>query len=130
MYCGGVYAGGEEISSVLEEMISDVLGAAVEDSRVSDGVSDEDGTSEVESAALLEGDTLGEGELEGAGVSLLGSGVLEGGGNALLEGRVEELGGLPELLGAGKVTVVGSAVDVSIVGETVMVGCTTDRTVD
>lgn len=129
VYCGGVYAGGDEISSVLEGMTSEVLGASVDDSGVSDGVSDgvsegvsegasdEDGTSDVESAALLEGSTLEEGELEGAGVSLL-------------EGSREELGGLPELLGIDAVTVVGSAVEVTTVGERVTIGVSTDRTVD
>lgn len=151
VYWGGVYAGGDEVSSVLDGMTSEELGTSVDDWGASeedgisedDGASDEDGTSEVESAALLEGSALEEGELEGAGVSLLSSdvldedsvslldsGVLDGDGDSLLEGSGDELGGLPELLEGDSTTVVASAVEVTIVGERVTVGVSTDTMVD
>jgi hypothetical protein len=184
VYCGGVYAGGEEISSVLEETTSVELGASVEDSGASEGAPDEDATSDVESAALLERSMLDEGKLEGAleggrlegaleggklegaleegrlegvlegakledrlegakledrleggklegaGVSLLDPGVLDWDGDSLLEGSIEELGGLPELLEGGATTVVGSADEVTTVGERVTVGLSTDIIVD
>lgn len=78
VYGGGVYGGGEEISSVLEG-ISEVLAASVEDAGVEEEASDEDGT---------------------------------------------------ELLGGSAVTVVGSAIEVTTVGETVTVGLSTDTIVD
>lgn len=122
-------------------------------SGVSVGDADEAGTSEVESAALLEGASLGDGELEDAGVSLLdsgaldgagvsllgadgagdsllGSGVLDREGGSLLEGSGEELGALPELMEGDTMTVVGSAVETSVVGSMVTVGLSTEVTVD
>lgn len=118
VYSGGVYAGGAEV-------LSSVL-----DGTISEEASDEDGTSDVESAALLEGSALGEGALEGAGVSLLDSDVLDGDGDSLLDCTEEELGRLPELLEGDSTTVVGSSVEVTIVGETVTVGLSTDVIVD
>jgi hypothetical protein len=149
VYCGGVYAGGEEISSVLvEETTAVELGVSVEGSGAEEAASDEDATSDVESAALLAESTLDEGklegaleggklegaleggELEGADISLLDSGGLDRDGDSLLEGSTEELGGLPELLEGVATTVVGSPVEVTTVGSRVTVGVSTDRIVD